>query len=173
MAGEEAARIFYASGTFAGGFEEVAHLTGDVAEGGHEKKVVERDFDPEGEGVGDEERAEHAANGTLPGFFGGDVGGERMFADGAADEVGGGVCGPGDDEGKEENLAAINWDPMHGYGERERKGNEKKSARGNTCGRQRFDERAAGPEGETGDSQNKEEEGRGRRSHCSLDKPVA
>ena len=35
MAGEEAAGIFDAGGTFAGRFEEVTHLSGDVAENGH------------------------------------------------------------------------------------------------------------------------------------------
>jgi len=95
VAGEEAPGIFYAGAAFVGGFEEVAHLSGDVAEGGHSEEMGERNFDQEAEGVGDEERADHAGDGAFPGFFRGDVWGEGMFAEGAAGKIGEGVGGPG------------------------------------------------------------------------------
>ena len=44
-------------------------------------------------------------------FLGRDVRGERMFADSAADEVGGGVGGPGDGQGEEEEAGAIERKP--------------------------------------------------------------
>jgi len=95
VAREEAAGIFYAGGAFVGGFEEVAHLSSDVAESGHGEEMWERHFDPIAEGVGDKKRADHAGDGAFPGFFRGDVRGEGMFAEGAAGEIGEGVGGPG------------------------------------------------------------------------------
>ena len=96
MTGEQAAGVFYSCAALIGGFQEVTHLAGDVAGGGHDEEMRERDANPEAEGVGDDERAEHAGNGPFPGFFRRDVRSERVFADGTADEVGGGVGGPGD-----------------------------------------------------------------------------
>jgi hypothetical protein len=163
VSGEEAARIFDASGTFVGGFEEVTHLTGDVAEDGHDKEMGERDGEPEMEGVGDEKRAEEAANGAFPGFLGRDVRGERMFAEGAADKVGDGVSGPGNGEGKEEEARTLLRNAVKTDGIGEWKGDQKKGARGNACGRKRFDERAAGEECEDGETEDKEQEKRSRR----------
>ena len=56
MAGEEATGILHASGAFAGGFEEVAHLSGDVAEHGHyEQPPRERVDKPRGSARPDKE----------------------------------------------------------------------------------------------------------------------
>ena len=112
VAGEEAAGIFYASGTLAGGFEEVAHLTGDVAENGHEEEMRKRNGEPEMETVGDGEGTDHRGDGAFPGFLGRNLGGERMFANGAADEVGDGVGGPDDGEGEEEESLSIGRNAM-------------------------------------------------------------
>ena len=128
MAGEEAAGVLYTGGAFVGGFEEVAHLSGEVAEGGHGEKMGQRDFDPEAESIGDEERAEDAARGAFPGFLGGDVRSERMNAKGAADEVGDGVSSPGDGEGEEEEAVAKIVDSMQANGVGEWECHKKKSA---------------------------------------------
>ena len=104
MAGEETAGIFYAGGAFAGGFEKVAHLSGDVAERGHGEQVRQWDGKPPVETVGDQESADEASDRAFPGFFGGDVGGKGMPADGAAYEVGRGVCGPGHAEGEQQET---------------------------------------------------------------------
>ena len=56
MTGEKTAGVFYACAAFVGGFQEVTELAGDVADGGHDKEMRERDANPEAEGVGDEER---------------------------------------------------------------------------------------------------------------------
>jgi len=107
VTGEQAAGIFDACGAFAGGLEEVAHLSGDVAEDGHGEEVGDWDRKPEMEGVGNEEGAEHAGEGAFPSFFGGDVRGEGMLAEGAAGEVGDGIGGPGDGEGEEEEAGTV------------------------------------------------------------------
>ena len=46
VAGEEAAGIFDAGGALTGGFEEVAHLSCDVAENGHDEEMREWDVEP-------------------------------------------------------------------------------------------------------------------------------
>jgi len=160
VAGEEAAGIFYAGGTFAGGFEKVAHLTGDIAEGGHDKEMRERDGEPEVEAVGDGERAEHGGDGAFPGFLGRDFRRERMFADGAADEVGDGVGGPNNDEGEEEEPGTFSGNSMKTHGEGERKSNEQKRGRGDTGGRQRLNKWAASEKRADGEAEEKDKEER-------------
>ena len=96
MAGEQRAGILNSGGALVGGFEEVAHLSGDVAESRHGEEMRERDCQPILKSIGNDEGADDAADGAFPGFVGGDVRGEGMFADGATDEIGSGVGGPGD-----------------------------------------------------------------------------
>ena len=55
MTGEKPAGVFDAGGTLVGGFEEVAHLSGDVAKRGHGKEMRERNGEPVVESVGDDE----------------------------------------------------------------------------------------------------------------------
>jgi len=132
-------------------------LSGDVAESSHGEEVRDGNGKPIVEGIGYEEGAEHAAHGTFPGFFGRDVRGERMFADGAADEVGGGVGGPGDGQGEQEEAGAVERKLVGTNGERKRKSNEEKRAGGNSGGGQRFDEGAASEKSEYGEAEEEEE----------------
>ncbi len=155
MTGEQSAGVFYAGAALVGGFEEVAHLAGDVADDGHDQKMRERDANPEAESVGDEERAEHAADGTFPGFFRRDVRSEGMFADGTADEIGGGVCGPGDDEGEEEKTGAQETDAIERHGEGEWEGNKEEGARTNADGWNGLHQFAARPKSQSGETQEK------------------
>jgi hypothetical protein len=163
VSGEETAGIFDAGAALIGGFKEVAHLTGDVAEDGHEEEMGERDGEPEMQGVGDEKRAEETADGAFPGFFGGDVRGEGMLAEGTADEIGDGVGGPRDSEGEEEEARTLLRNAVETDGEGEWKGDHKKGARGNACGGESFDEGAAGEESENGEAEDEEQEKRSRR----------
>lgn len=136
MAGEEATGILDAGGAFAGGFEEVAHLSGDVADDGHGEEMRKRDGEPEMEGQGDKERAEHAGDGAFPGFFRRDVRGEGIFAERTAGEVGQGVRGPDKSEGKEEEARAEGGNGVKANGEGEREGDEEKSAGAYARGRE-------------------------------------
>lgn len=114
-------------------------MSGDVAESGHDEEMREWNGEPEMEGVGDKERAEHACDGAFPGFFWGDVRGERMRAEGATGEVGDGVGGPDDGQGKEEEAGAVRWDAVKTDCKRKWEGHEEKCAGGDACGGKRFD----------------------------------
>jgi hypothetical protein len=103
-----------------------------------------------------EQRAEEASDGTFPSFFRGDVRGERMFADGAADEVGGGVRGPGDSESKEEEGGAVLRKTMDTDGKGKRESDEKKRAGGDACGGKGLNEWAASEESEDGKAENEQ-----------------
>ena len=52
MTGEQSAGIFNAGAAFVGGFEEVAHLSGNVAKDGHNEEMNEWNENPEAESVG-------------------------------------------------------------------------------------------------------------------------
>ena len=127
MAGKEAAGILYAGAAFASGFEEVAHLSGDVAERGHGEEMRKRDGEPEVESIGDQERAEQAGDGAFPGLFRGDMRGEGVFAERAAGEVRNGVGGPGDHEGEQEQAGTFDRKSMQTAREGQRKCNEQES----------------------------------------------
>ena len=86
-----------------------------------------------------------------------------MFADSATDEVGGGVGGPGDDEGEEEKFRPVRWNAMQANGERERKGDKKKRAGANARSGERFDQGATCPESEDGEPNDKSEKKSDRR----------
>src|SRR5260370_30875054 len=51
VAREKAAGVLHASAAFVGGFEEIAHLARDVADGGHNQEMRDRDANPETERV--------------------------------------------------------------------------------------------------------------------------
>ena len=55
VARQEAARILDASRALAGGFEEIAHLPGNVAEDRHRQEMRKRNRETKVEGVGDGE----------------------------------------------------------------------------------------------------------------------
>ena len=133
MSGEKTAGIFYAGATLVGSFEEVAHLAGDVAKDGHDEEMRESDGNPEAEGVSDEERAEHAADRAFPGFLWRDVRSQRVFADGAANEIGGGVSSPSDAQSEEEEPRAdfAYAHTMESNGEGEWESHEEERAGGN------------------------------------------
>jgi hypothetical protein len=71
-----------------------------------------------------------------------------MFADGAADEVGGGVGGPGDNEGKEEEISTTQGEAVEPDGEGEWKGDKKERARADASSRKGLDERTTSPQSE-------------------------
>ena len=120
-------------------------MSRNVADKGHGEEMRKSDREPEVKSVGDEERAQEAADGAFPSFFGGDFRRERMFAEGTADEVGDRVRSPSDREGEEEKARAVaNGVKAHCKGKR--KGNEEKRARGDASRGEAFDKGTAGEE---------------------------
>ena len=100
----------------------------------------------ETESVGDEERTDDAAEGTFPGLFGGEVRGERMLAEGAADEVRSGVGGPGNGQGEEEEARAVRRKGVETDRIGKRKRDKENGAGAYAGGGKRFDERTASEE---------------------------
>jgi len=120
VAREQGSGVLDAGRTLERGLSQIAHLGGEVDDGGEDEPVPIISGKGEDGGVplleelgeaeepgGHEDAAGDGANGALPGFVGADPGGEFVAAPGAADVESGDVTDPDDAEQKGDEGGAI------------------------------------------------------------------
>src|ERR1700688_3349125 len=94
MAGQERAGVFDSRAAFIGRFEQIADLTGDVADSRRAEQNRDGHREPTHKREGYNNRTGETGDRAFPGFLGAQMRRKGMFAEGAACEVRSRIAGP-------------------------------------------------------------------------------
>src|SRR5581483_10169056 len=147
--------------------QQIAGLAKEIPGSRHPQSLHDGNINPPSEGPARKERREQARDCPFPGLLRAQVRRQLVPADGPSHKVGGSVPNPHNNQSKEQQPRPHALDPVKPDGEAQRERKEQQRARADSHRGQAFHQRPPRPEGQRGNSQNKDKEKiyrRGRKS---------
>src|SRR5581483_5483662 len=158
VSGKQRTRILHTGTALVRRLQQIAGLAKEIPGSRHPQSLHDGNINPPSEGPARKERREQARDCPFPGLLRAQVRRQLVPADGPSHKVGGSVPNPHNNQSKEQQPRPHALDPVKPDGEAQRERKEQQRARADSHRGQAFHQRPPRPEGQRGNSQNKDKE---------------